>query len=223
MDRDIPNVEGNAACSRLFLEEAQNDEELRAQLVEACHLLQSRFLIRATGGNVSGRLGPGQPIWMTASGMALSEVRPDHLLKLSPTGKVLECPPGHRPSYETTTHAAIYEASDDARCVVHVHPPYATAYACAEIEIPLVTITAQVLLGRTPVITLVESGTDRLGQALIQAAREVPDARCFLLKDHGLILRESSPRNAFHLAELVEETAQTAWIRAHIGTRVPGS
>ena len=223
MDRGGPDVEGSAACSRLYLEEARNDDELRAQLVETCHLLQSRFLIRATGGNVSGRRGPGEPIWMTASGMALSEVRPDHLLKLSPSGEVLECPPGHRPSYETTTHVAMYEASDDARCVVHVHPPHATAYACAELEIPLLTITAQVLLGRTPVITLVESGTDSLGQALIQAAREVPDARCFLLKDHGLILRDSSPRAAFHLAELVEETAQTAWIRAHIGRHAPGS
>jgi L-fuculose-phosphate aldolase len=198
------------------MEEAQNNDELRAQLVEACHLLQSRFLIRATGGNVSGRIGPGHPIWMTASGIALSEVTEDHLLKFSPEGEVLECPPGLRQSYETLPHLAMYKASDEAGCVVHVHPPHATAYASAGMEIPLKTITAEVVLGRTPVIPIVESGTERLSEAIEQTARDVPDARCFLLKEHGLILREATPRKAFHLAELVEECAQTAWILSHI-------
>jgi len=212
--KDVPGGGGRSSAS---LAEPHSEDELRAQLVETCRLLQSRYLIRATGGNVSARLAPGEPIFITASGFALAEITTDHLVKLSPDGGVLTCPDGLRASNETLPHLAIHRACNEARCVVHVHPPYATAYACAGIEIPLVTITAEALIRRTPVVPVVESGTERLSAAIEQAIHEAPDARCLLLKNHGLMLWEATPRKAFHLAELIEECAQTAWIRGQIG------
>lgn len=84
-------------------------------------------------GNVSHRVGSGRGFYISAS-------QTGHLeqLRKSDWVEVLECDPERnflrarglaRPSAESLTHAAVYAARSEVRCVLHVHSPeiYATA------------------------------------------------------------------------------------------------
>ena len=48
---------------------------------------------------------------------------------------------GRRPSTDTPTHLALYEAFEEIGGIVHVHSPWATAWAQAQREIPVLGTT----------------------------------------------------------------------------------
>ncbi|MET8681406.1 S-methyl-5-thioribose-1-phosphate isomerase [Streptomyces sp. NPDC004647] len=83
-----------------------------------------------TSGNLSVRLpGPDGLALITASGRDKGELNSrDMVLVDAETGEVAEATE-LKASAETSIHAAIYRATD-ARAVIHVHSPYATAIAC---------------------------------------------------------------------------------------------
>ncbi|OEV08209.1 methylthioribulose-1-phosphate dehydratase [Streptomyces nanshensis] len=90
--------------------------------------LYERGWMPGTAGNLSVRLPDGHAV-ITGSGRDKGTLaRQDMALVDAGTGEQLSGGPP-RASAETTIHAAVYRTTD-ARAVVHVHSPYATAVAC---------------------------------------------------------------------------------------------
>lgn len=90
--------------------------------------LYERGWMPGTAGNLSVRLPDGQAV-ITGSGRDKGTLTSqDMALVDACTGEQLSGGPP-RASAETTIHAAVYRTTQ-ARAVIHVHSPYATAVAC---------------------------------------------------------------------------------------------
>jgi len=182
---------------------------LKDELTAFAHLCYARGLVSGTGGNVSARLPGARTFWITATGVPLRRAAPSDCVEVGLDGAAVTA--GLQPSKECRFHAAIYRQRMQANAVVHVHAPAATAFAVRGAPVPLVTVTARARFpGGTPLVTTALSGSIELAQGVEGALRQQPEAVALLLQEHGIVALGESVEQAYHLAELLEETARTA-------------
>lgn len=155
-------------------------------------------LVRGNSGNVSLRLEGA--FLITPAGRRLGETEPQDLILVPEAGE------GWPPlaSSETGMHRATYLARRGVGGVVHTHSPYATAAAGTIAGGPRGLQLARV--------EAVPAGSDRLAQAVARALAAGADAA--LLEDHGVVAVGATLEAAITVAELVEEWAQAAYLRA---------
>ena len=76
---------------------------------------------------------------------------------------------------EILLHLAIYKERPDVKAVIHSHPPHATAFAVADIELPTcIHPEAEVFLGPVKTAKYVTPGDTRLGQCVPGTLRFFP-------------------------------------------------
>src|SRR3982074_543092 len=106
--------------------------KLRSSLVAVAHRLHQNGWVANHDGNVSVRL-KGERLLITCSGISKRDIEDSCLLIVSLEGQVLE---GRgRPFSELDLHLAAYRARPEVDAVLHAHPPFATAYGLAELEL----------------------------------------------------------------------------------------
>lgn len=178
-------------------------------------LSYDRFLVRAAGGNISVRLPDGGGFLITPTSVSLRDVRAESLIVIDADGRKVAGPDGWKPSKEVNLHLAVYALRPEARAVVHVHPPYATAFATLAGPFPLPTSQSRAKLGPVPVAAYADPGTLDLVRN-IEAEMRKPgfSGKAVLLRDHGLITWDADLASAFDTAELVEETGMIAAVAA---------
>ena len=107
----------------------------REQLVVFARRAYQRRLVHGTGGNFSARWQNDKMI-ITASGLSLIDTENDNLMTVdihshswNPNGDFV-------PSKEYKFHAGIYRIRPEIEAILHVHPPFATAFALKGQDIP---------------------------------------------------------------------------------------
>jgi L-fuculose-phosphate aldolase len=101
---------------------------LKRQLVAYSRRLWDRGYVANHDGNVSVRM-PARRFLCTPTSFSKGEVGESDLLIVDPDGKRLE---GRwKPFGELGLHLAAMRARADVNVVIHAHPPYSTAFACA--------------------------------------------------------------------------------------------
>src|SRR5712671_25733 len=96
---------------------------------------------------------------------------------------------------EILMHLAIYKARADVKAVVHSHPPHATAFAIANVELPTcIHPEAEVFLGVVRTAKYVTPGDTRLGESLLPY---VKDSNTILLQNHGTVTFDKDLENAY--------------------------
>jgi L-ribulose-5-phosphate 4-epimerase len=115
-------------------------EKLKEQVCEANLQLVREGLVVQTWGNVSGIDRQSRYIVIKPSGVPYDEMRPEHMVVIGlDAGRALE---GQlRPSSDTATHLELYRAFPSIGSIVHTHSLYATAWAQAQREIPILGTT----------------------------------------------------------------------------------
>ena len=194
----------------------QDLDFLRGEISRYSKQAYDRGLIRGTGGNLSIRTPPNQTVLVTPTDISLAEVKPEENILVDLEGKVIESPLGLMPSKETSFHLRVYRIRRDVRAVAHLHPPYATAYADQGKPLPMVTVSARAKLQQVPIVGCAPPGSDELCELVAKGLESFPGARAFLMKEHGILTLGEDLRTAYYLAELVEETAQIAFIQENI-------
>ncbi|MCX6650177.1 MAG: class II aldolase/adducin family protein [Methanomassiliicoccales archaeon] len=165
-------------------------------------LLYERGLTFGTGGNISARVGGNMII--TPSGTCKGMLDPTELVNVDiATGKALS----GRPSMETPFHLTVYRERADVNGVVHVHPRFCTALACAGVELtPGLTPEGLMVLGRrVPTVPYATPGSNDLAEALRAV---VGGANAFLLQNHGAIAVGKDLKDAYHRLETLEFHAE---------------
>jgi L-ribulose-5-phosphate 4-epimerase len=185
------------------------ESRLKRELVEYSQRAGSEGWCPGTLGNISVLNGEIGRVYIKRSGADLKSLQIEDVLSLDVKGKVVEGT--GKPSMETDFHVGIYGVRKDVRAVFHVHPPFATAYAVAGVDLPLVTEAAKILLVDVPLLAKAVAGSTDLARNVTVGFTN-PRAKAVLLRDHGIVALGETLEGAFNIASLVEDTAKVAFL-----------
>ena len=186
--------------------------EVREQICDVCHNMWQLGWVAANDGNVSVKLDDGTFL-ATPTGISKSFITPEKLVRIDANGEVLEGQEGAKPSSEIKMHLRCYQEREDVRAVVHAHPPTATGFAVAHLDMDRYTMIETVIaIGSIPVTPY---GTP--------STYEVPDAIAPYLKEHDVMLLENHGAltvgtdliNAYYRMETLELYAKIS-LTAHL-------
>ncbi len=169
----------------------------------------ARGLVTGAGGNISCRRAEG--MYITRSGVSLRAMEAADILAVDFQGRLL-APSPFRPSIETGFHSVIYRLRPEAGAVFHSHATYCTCWALEGKALPLVTSVSRMLLGSVPLAAAAEPGSPALAENVRRALEAAPEAKGLLLAGHGAVAWGADMEEAFYNAELMEQTAQIAWL-----------
>ncbi len=176
---------------------------LAAQIVAASRSLHARGWVANHDGNVSARWTDGRFL-VTPTATSKADATEGSLAVTDAEGRPVEG--DTRPPSEFALHLGAFRVRPDVGAVVHAHPPYATAMACAskaiEVFLPeaIVSIGARVPLSRFAL----PFGAD--GSAVVEELVDRYDA--ILLCRHGVITVGRDVEQAMLRMELVEHLAR---------------
>lgn len=196
---------------------------LREAVLEANLALPRHGLVTFTWGNVSGVDRSLGLFAIKPSGVSYERMKVDDIVVMDLQGRQVEG--SLRPSSDTPTHLALYNALADIGGIVHTHSTHATAWAQAGREIPAFGTThADYFYGPIPCTrTLrheeVENGYElNTGHVIIETVgRHEPLAMPgVLVSGHAPFAWGKSPDDAVHNAVVLEEVARMAWMTVNL-------
>ncbi|MCY4303458.1 MAG: class II aldolase/adducin family protein [Aestuariivita sp.] len=163
-----------------------------------------------SGGNLSVRLSSDDAIVIKPSGIGFNECTRDNL-QLVHLDSTIE-PSDYNPSKDLDFHLDLYRIRKDINAIVHCHSPWATGYASAGIEIPCLTVQTVEKIGRIPLIPLSSVGGPQTEIEISPVFRDIK-VRAAVLANHGTVGVGKTLLAAQYLVEIIEETAQIAYVR----------
>ena len=176
--------------------------EIKKDICEVGHKLWLKGFVAANDGNISVKVSDNE-YYCTPTGVSKGDLTPDMIIKVDKDGKKLE---GKlNPSSEIKMHMRVYKERPDVTAVVHAHPPVATAFTVADIDLDQYILPEAVLtIGDVPTC---DYGTP--------STMEIPDSLdpyiqnhdAFLLRNHGALTVGCSLQKAFFVMEEVEFNA----------------
>jgi L-fuculose-phosphate aldolase len=164
--------------------------------------MYDRNFVASNDGNISVRVGKNAFI-CTPTGVSKGFMTPDMLVKVNLKGDRIA---GRlKPSSEMKMHLRVYEENEEVMAVTHAHPPVATSFSIAGIELnrPLLS-EAVVLLGRVPIAPYATPGTQEVPDSIAPFCK---DHNAVLLANHGALTWGKSLEEAYHRLETLEHYA----------------
>jgi L-ribulose-5-phosphate 4-epimerase len=162
-----------------------------------------------TGGNISARVVGSNAVVIKPSGVGFVGGNPEKPLVVDVDGKILKG--SAKPSKDMPFHLGIYRVRPEVNGIVHVHSPWATAWAVLGEPIPTVTVQAQSKFGRIPLVPSGPDGSKEASESVVHAFRD-PSILVATLQNHGAVGVGKTLIAAEELVELIEETAQIAML-----------
>lgn len=185
-----------------------NDElMLKKQICEIGKRTYDKGFVAANDGNISVRVSENEFL-ITPTGVSKGFLTPEMILKVDGKGQVIAG--SHKPTSEMKMHLLVYQERSDVQAVVHVHPPYATAFAIAGMPLDQAILPESVVyLGAIPVA---EYGTPSTNEIPVAVKKYVSNHQGVLLENHGALTWGNSLEHAYFLMESLEFTAKINWI-----------
>ena len=204
-----PSVNGNGT-HRL------GEFALKEQMCDIGRRIWQKGFCAGNEGNHSYRIGDNKVLY-TPTGISKGFLRPDDICTVDLEGKQIS---GKRNrTSEILLHLAIYKARPDVRAVVHSHPPHATAFAIANVELPTcIHPEAEVFLGAVRTAKYVTPGDTRLGESILPY---VKDSNTILLQNHGTVTFDVDLEGAYYKLEIVDAYARILLLAKQIGSIRP--
>ena len=194
-------------------------EDVMKDLIEAAARAYRRGIQTGSGGNLSARVPNEDLMVVKPSGFSFIDCNPENLVVTDFDGKVVAGK--GKPSREALLHGVLYRNVPSIGGVVHCHSPWATSWSFSKKDLPLVTYHAQLKFG-VPVATLdIDAPVVPLEEMpkVISLFEKHPNLPAFLLVAHGIVAVGKNVLDAENVAEMVEETAQIAWL-SEIGKKI---
>lgn len=189
-------------------------QKIKEQLVLASKRAYHRGIQTGSGGNISARV-PGKELMIVkASGSSFEDSTVDGFVITDFDGNLVEGT--GKPTREALLHGYIYRICPQVDSVIHCHSPYSIGWASTGKDLPRVTWHAKLkLCADIPTINVPAAVVKPEYFSMIKDAYDKhPDLPAFLLMDHGIVAVAKDPINAEHTAELIEETAQIAFLES---------
>jgi L-fuculose-phosphate aldolase len=120
---------------------------------------------------------------------------------------------------EILLHLAIYKERPDVKAVIHSHPPHATAFAVAGVELPTcIHPEAEVFLGPVRTAKYVTPGDTRLGESITPFIKE---SNTILLGNHGVVCYGPDLEDAYYKLEIVDAYSRILLLTKQLGSVRP--
>ena len=202
--------------------------ELKKTVCNANLALPKHGLVTFTWGNVSGIDREKGLMVIKPSGVEYTHMTPEDMVVVSlATGETVEGK--WRPSSDTDTHLALYNAFPNLGGIVHTHSRWATSWAQAGKGIPVYGTThGDYFYGQIPCTRKMTpeeiAGKYELetGNVIIETFtdKSADDIPAVLVHSHGPFAWGKDPMNAVHNAVILEELAfmafHTEMINPHV-------
>ncbi|MGI6730412.1 MAG: class II aldolase/adducin family protein [Anaerovoracaceae bacterium] len=165
--------------------------------------MYEKSFVAANDGNISIRIGE-DTIICTPTGVSKGFMTPEMLVKINISGEVIQ---GElKPSSEIKMHLRVYQENDEARAVVHSHPPIATSFAVAGISLDQALLPEAVItLGEVPCAPYATPGTTEVPESIAPYCRS---HHTVLLANHGALTWGRDIMEAWFRMESLEHNAK---------------
>ena len=176
--------------------------EIKKEICEVGLKLWQKGFVAANDGNISVKISDNE-YYCTPTGVSKASLTPDMIIKVDRDGKKLE---GKlNPSSEIKMHMRVYRERPDVNAVVHAHPPVATAFTVADIDLDQYVLPEAVLtIGAVPTCDYGTPSTMEIPDSLDPYLQ---DHDAFLLRNHGALTVGCNLTKAFFVMEEVEFNA----------------
>jgi L-fuculose-phosphate aldolase len=190
--------------------------KLKEQMCDIGRRIWLKGFCAGNEGNHSYRLSEDR-ILCTPSLVSKGNLKPDDMCVVDLTGKQIT---GRRKrTSEILLHLAIYKERPDVKAVIHSHPPHATAFAIADIELPTcIHPEAEVFLGPVKTAKYVTPGDTRLGESIKPFIKE---SNTILLGNHGVVCYGPDLEDAYYKLEIVDAYARILLLTKSLGNVKP--
>jgi len=190
-------------------------EELKELVCKANLELPKYGLVTFTWGNVSGVDREKGLMVIKPSGVEYDNMKPEDMVVVSlTTGEKVEGK--WKPSSDTATHVALYNAFPNIGGIVHTHSRWATSWAQAGRGIPAYGTThgdyfyGEIPCTRKMTVAEIQGEYEKeTGNVIIETfeGKSADDIPAVLVHSHGPFTWGTDPHNAVHNAVVLEELA----------------
>ena len=180
-------------------------KELKETLAFSCNILAYEGHWDNILGHVSVRIPGKDRILMKPHSFGFEEIRPQHIIEIDLNGKKVGGK--YERHSEVFIHTEIMKARPDVNCVVHSHPPYATAFGALGQRLRPISHEGVIFYDGLPTFdsTTALIRTPELG---MEVAKSLGKCRGLLMKNHGSTVVGESIEVATLYAVFLEKAAR---------------
>src|SRR5438874_2453935 len=207
------NATGNGAASHI---NRVSEWRIKEQICDIGRRIWERHFCAGNEGNHSYRLSENR-VLCTPTGISKSQLKPEDICTVDMEGNQIS---GKRKrTSEINLHLAIYKTRPEINAVIHSHPPHATAFAVAGVDLPTcIHPEAEVFLGAVKTAKYVTPGDKRLGESILPY---VKDSNTILLQSHGVVCFSGDLEQAYYQLEIVDAYARILILAKQVGSIRP--
>lgn len=194
-------------------------KSLKEEVFQANLELVKFNLVIFTWGNVSAIDREKGLVVIKPSGVQYDVMKAEHMVVVDLDGKVVD---GKlKPSSDTPTHLELYKNFPEIGGVVHTHSTYATAWAQAGLDIPIVgTTQADYFYGNIPCTRdmteseIASAYEKETGTVIIERFKGINPMHVpgVIVKNHGPFTWGKDAHDAVHNSVVTEQVAKMAFI-----------
>lgn len=176
--------------------------------------MYQRGLIIGTDGNISVKMEDGN-IVITGSGFCKGKLEKAHMSVITPTGEILR---GPKPARDVRMHLAVYRTCEEAKAVVHAHPPVITGFSMSHYNFDKISLPEAVfnLNGVACTEYAVPISVD-VARGIMKAMRRRPKCRAIVMANHGALTFSDNLYDAFYKMETLEFLGKSTLVSKLIG------
>ncbi len=190
-----------------------NEWESRREICELGRRMYEKGFVAANDGNISCRLGDGRYL-CTPTMVSKGFLKPSDIAVVDSKGKQLD---GAKPrTSEIMLHLEIYDELPEINAVCHAHPPHATAFAVAGIDVPSCILPeVEVFIGQVPIAEYDTPGGKSFAETVLPHLRN--KANTILLANHGAVACDKTLEQAYFHLETLDMYCQILLLSKDVG------
>ncbi len=192
---------------------ATSEFEAKKEICDIGKRMWEKGFIAANDGNMTYRLGPNRFL-CTPTGVSKGFLRPEDICTVDATGKQIG---GAKPrTSEIMLHLEIFHEMPHVNAVAHAHPPHATAFAVAGMEIPQnILPEVEIWIGHIPIAPYETPGGKQFAETILPHLRN--KANTILLANHGAVSFGDTVEHAYFHLETIDMYCQILLLAKQIG------
>ena len=189
-----------------------NEFKIKQEICEVGRKIYAKGFAAANDGNISYRISENE-VLCTPTMVSKGELKPDDVCTVDMTGKQLA---GRKKrTSEVLLHLEIYKLSPETKAVVHCHPPHATAFGVAGVEIPTCVLPeVEVFLGPIPTAVYETPGGQSFADTILP---HIKDVKVVVLRNHGTVSWGETVDRAYWWTEILDAYCRILMLANQIG------